>query len=94
MQIKICFTTLISFSSLSRNNMWTTGGRKFNFTTEIVLIVLAIKYRVSKKRGICVLMLSSMVGPVKAIGCTVGTQTTLPVVPRHTLGSYITFCAH
>ena len=44
MQIKICFTTLISFSSLSRNNMWTGGGRKFNFTTEIVLIV-------SQKKG-------------------------------------------
>ena len=37
------------------------------------------------------MMLASIVGPVGAIGCTVGTQKTFPVVPRHTLGSYFTF---
>ena len=34
------------------------------------------------------LILASIVGPVKAVGCTVGTQKTFPVVPRHGLVSY------
>ena len=39
------------------------------------------------------MMLTSVVGPVEAIGCTVGTQKTFPIVPRHTLWSYLSFCA-
>ena len=38
--------------------------------------------------GIYVMMLAYIVGPVGAKGCTVGTQRTFPVVPRHTLGCY------
>ena len=40
------------------------------------------------------MMLASVLGPVEAIGWTVGTQKTFPIVPRHTLGSYIRFLCH
>ena len=42
-------------------------------------------YRVSQKRGIKAMILASVVGPVDAIGCIVGKQKTIPIVPRHTL---------
>ena len=45
-----------------------------------------------KKKGDLHMMLVSIVGPVWANMCTEWTQQTLPVVPRHTLGSYFTFC--
>ena len=37
------------------------------------------------KRGIWAMMLASVVGPVEAIGCTVGTQKTFSIEPRHTM---------
>ena len=33
------------------------------------------------------MILASIVGPVGAVGCTVGTHKTFPVVPKHTLVS-------
>ena len=44
-----------------------------------------------KKKGDLHMMLASIVGPVGANMCTEWTQQTLPVVPRHTLGSYFMF---
>ena len=45
----------------------------------------------SKKMVILAMMKASIVGPAGSIGCTVGTQKTCPIVPRHALGTYITF---
>ena len=38
------------------------------------------------------MMLTSVLGPVEAIGCTVGTQKMFSLEPRHTMWSYIRFC--
>ena len=41
-----------------------------------------------KKSVILAMMKASIGGPAGAIWCTVGTQKTYPIVPRHALGTY------
>ena len=59
-------------------------------------ILMKISHRihlqcVTKKSVILEMMKASIVGPTGAIWCTVGTQKTCPIGPRHALRIYFTF---